>query len=52
MHGIIVVEDDDHGRGTLQRAPTLEHFGKPISNSIPAIISLFKSSVTKQINVL
>jgi len=49
MHGIIIIVD---GRGTLQRAPTFEQFGKPVSNSIPTIIRLFKSTTTKQINEL
>jgi REP element-mobilizing transposase RayT len=46
-------------RGTLQRAPTLdqrapqiERFGKPTSNSIPTIVRLTKSTITKQINIL
>ncbi|MGB7293038.1 MAG: transposase [Thermodesulfobacteriota bacterium] len=52
IHGIISISDFDDRRGTLQRAPTFEHFGKPVSNSIPTIIRLFKSSVTKQINAL
>lgn len=52
IHGIISISDFDRHRGTLQRAPTFEHFGKPVSNSIPTIIRLFKSSVTKQINAL
>jgi len=48
IHGIIVI---DGGRGTLQRAPTVaERFGKPISNSIPTIIRLFKSASTNRIN--
>jgi putative transposase len=60
FHGIIIIAD---GRGTLQRAragtqcggtlqraPTGEKFGKPVSNSIPTIIRLFKSTTTKQIN--
>ncbi|MBI4211506.1 MAG: transposase, partial [Deltaproteobacteria bacterium] len=46
FHGIIVI----NRRGTLQRAPTHEQFGKPTSNSIPTIIRLFKSTVTKRIN--
>jgi putative transposase len=47
FHGIIIIAD---GRGTLQRARTGEKFGKPVSNSIPTIIRLFKSATTKQIN--
>jgi REP element-mobilizing transposase RayT len=55
FHGIITIAC----RGTLQRARkdvpneharTVERFGKPVSNSIPTIIRLFKSAVTKQIN--
>jgi REP element-mobilizing transposase RayT len=51
FHGILVINNGD-GRGTLQRAPTFEQFGKPTSNSIPTIIRLFKSTTTKQINQL
>ena len=49
IHGIIALADDD-GRGTLQRAPTIERFGKPTSDSIPTILRLFKSATTKRIN--
>jgi len=56
IHGVIVIHADTR-RGTLQRAPTIEQhvptteqFGKPTSNSIPTIIRLFKSAVTKRIN--
>jgi putative transposase len=41
--------------GSKQRAPTeskTERFGKPTSNSIPTIIRLIKSTITKQINLL
>jgi len=51
IHGIIIVNDvDGCCRGTLQRAPTIEQFGKPTSDSIPTIIRLFKSATTKRIN--
>jgi len=55
IHGIIWIMDDC--RGTLQRAPieqptTVERFQKPVSNSIPTIIRLYKSTTTKQINLL
>jgi REP element-mobilizing transposase RayT len=50
LHGIIMLVD--WGRGTLQRAPTMERFGKPTSGSIPTIIRLFKSATTKRINEL
>jgi len=48
FHGIIIINADC--RGTLQRTPTKEQFGRPISNSIPTIIRLVKSTTTKQIN--
>ncbi|MBM4462172.1 MAG: transposase [Chloroflexi bacterium] len=48
VHGIVVLRDG--GRGTLQRAPTLERFGKPTSSSIPTIVRLFKSVSTRRIN--
>ena len=49
FHAIIVI--DESCRGTLQRAPTTYgRFGKPVSNSIPTILRLFKASVTKRIN--
>lgn len=50
IHGIIWLLGE--GRGSLQRTPTVEQYGKPVSNSIPTIIRLFKSTTTKQINVL
>jgi REP element-mobilizing transposase RayT len=52
---------DLDGTGTLQRAPTsaptekaptVERFGKPTSNTIPTIIRGFKAAVTKQINTI
>ncbi len=59
IHGIIHIIDNDntHHRGTMHRAPMhrapiREQFGKPTSNTIPTIIRSFKSTVTKQINVL
>jgi putative transposase len=52
VHGIIVLNEtyDMHCRGTLQRAPTFERFGKPTHNSISTIVRLFKSITTKRIN--
>lgn len=66
MHGIIEINDSTRrgtmpraripnvtrNQGTLQRAPTKEQFGKPTSNTIPTIVRGFKSSVTKQINII
>ena len=49
LHGIIFILDDCC-EGTGHRAPTMERFGKPTSNSIPTIIRSFKSTVTKKIN--
>jgi len=51
IHGIVVI-CDAFGRGTLQRAPTVEQFGKPTSNSIPTITRLFKAGTTKRLNTL
>ncbi len=51
IHGIIWI-NESHGRGSLQRTPTIERFQKPVSNSIPTIVRLFKSTITKQINIL
>ena len=48
FHGIIIVD----GRGTLQRAPTFEKFGRPVSNSIPTVVRLFKSATTNRVNEL
>ena len=50
IHGIITLIES--GRGTSQRAPTKEQFGKPTSRSIPTIVRLFKACVTKRINLL
>lgn len=35
----------------VQRGPCLEAFGKPVSDSIPTIVRLFKSATTKLINL-
>jgi REP element-mobilizing transposase RayT len=57
IHGIITLADSNRqdtwaGRGTLQRAPTVEQSGKPTSDSVPTIIRLFKAATTKRINDL
>ena len=52
IHGIIEINEIADGRGTTHRAPTVEQFGKPTANTIPTIIRGYKSSVTKQINIL
>ena len=49
MHGIILLNDRG---GTMRRAPTIEQFGKPTSNTIPTIVRGYKSAVTKKINML
>ena len=65
IHGVIVLHEHDR-RGTVPRTPTvhrtptttghyppnIEQFGKPVSHSIPTIIRGYKSTVTKQINIL
>jgi len=50
FHGIILVHDD--GRGTARRAPTVEQFGRPVSQSLPTVVRSFKSAVTRQINIV
>lgn len=52
IHGIIVIVNDELRRGTKHRAPTMERFGKPTSNTIPTVIRGFKSAVTKKINII
>ena len=61
IHGIIEITNR---RGTMRRAPSMhryptsyrapkvEQFGKPTSNTIPTIIRGYKSALTKQINIL
>ena len=51
FHGIVLICDDDDGRGTARRAPTVEQFGKPVAGSLPTIVRAFKSAVTKRINI-
>lgn len=46
----IIMSTDDHGKGTLQRAPTVERLGTPTSDSFPTIVRLFESATTKRIN--
>jgi len=45
-----IINDGARQPGTEHRAPTIEQFGKPTSNSIPTIIRGFKSSVTNTHN--
>jgi REP element-mobilizing transposase RayT len=67
FHGIIIVTDNNgHNalcpyknnqinvtcRGTMNRAHHYESFGRPISGSIPTIVRLFKSAVTREIKGL
>lgn len=52
IHGILNIVSCG---GTMHRAPTtpqFESFGKPVPGSIPTIVRGFKSTVTKQINVM
>jgi len=54
LHGIIGIIDEPEeisSKGTMHRAPTIEQYGKPTSNSIPTIIRSYKASVTKKINI-
>jgi REP element-mobilizing transposase RayT len=52
IHGIIVIHSNSAAwqPGTGHRAPTIERFGKPTSNSVPTIIRGFKASVTNALN--
>jgi REP element-mobilizing transposase RayT len=49
VHGIIVIHDVDDGRGTIYRAPTVEKFGKPTTDSLPTIIRTYKAGVARRI---
>jgi REP element-mobilizing transposase RayT len=59
IHGIILIDDSRRGTADfantthtqdLRRAPTQEHFGKPVSGSIPTIIRSYKSAVALRIH--
>ena len=62
FHGILIITRRGTARrdlkecesqlGTARRAPTIEQFGKPVTGSVPTIIRVFKSAVTKRINEL
>ncbi len=56
LHGILFLREWDdvgaHCNVPLPDTPQTEQFGKSTVNSIPTIIKLFKSTVTKQINEL
>ncbi|HGY11191.1 MAG TPA: transposase [Desulfobacterales bacterium] len=54
IHGIIVLNDlivGAHCNVPLHE-PQIEQFGKSTKNSIPTIVKLYKSAVTKKINIL
>lgn len=46
------VQPYDYDPGHVQRAPTVERFGGPTSDSIPTIVRLFKSVTMSKINAL
>jgi len=53
IHGIINIVETNNNVGAHGNVPLqIEKFGKSTSNSIPTIIKLFKSTVTKQINII
>jgi putative transposase len=54
LHGIIIIDNNvgAHRNVPLHQSSTVGQFGKSISNSIPTIVKLYKSTVTKQINLL
>ena len=49
VHGIVWIADDFVG-ARRRRAPTEEHYGKPVAGSIPTIICAFKSAVSYRAN--
>ncbi len=49
FHGIIILTDC---KDTMNRALANESFGKPIPGSIPTIVRMFKSAVTREIKRL
>jgi REP element-mobilizing transposase RayT len=49
-HVHMILNINDHCRGTACRAPTVERFASPVHGSVPTIIRSFKSAVTRQIN--
>jgi len=48
LHGVLWIE----AKGAACSAPTIERFGRPVSNSVPTIVRSFKAAVTRQINLL
>ncbi len=51
MHGIVEISDSNAG-GNVSGCSVAEQFGKPTTNTIPSIVRGFKSTVTKQINIV
>jgi len=49
VHLIIIINE---GSRTARRAATIEHYGKPVANSIPTIIRSFKSAITRSIHLI
>jgi len=53
LHGILIIEKEDLRMDTLQNSPNkTEKFGKPVSNSIPSILRGFKSTTSRQVNLM
>jgi putative transposase len=52
IHGIIIIEKKNVGAHCNVPLPQTESFGKSTKNTIPTIVKLYKSAVTKQINIL
>lgn len=51
-HVHFIIEIIDNIKGHMQCAPTIEKFGKSTKDSIPTIVKLLKSSITKRVNIL
>ena len=57
FHGIVlIIDNDDSGKARLAttkyNVSIKMEFGKPRSGSLPVIVGLFKSAVTRQINLM
>ena len=46
LHGIIMLHEDSRGTTCRAPTPTIEHFGKPTTGSLPTIVRSFKAAVT------
>jgi REP element-mobilizing transposase RayT len=52
MHGIILINEHSNVGAHCNVPPQTEQFGKSTKNTIPTIVKFYKSTVTRQINLL